>query len=259
MLFCFLSRVSHRPLWILHPVNNCHPGRHRGGHPGKESNWSCHQFTRTEVIGKIRALVQTSRANAHGNLAMPTPTMSGSHLSLCPATQVSGWAAHAESALVSLQTSSYQHRVHTHTHTHSGMSLKMSRDITHLPQQQQHACIQSHRQSNSRAQYRTTQALTVHLFSQWTRQEWSTPQHMSSCWISGRVGKCVSVKEKVSLPAFSSPWPGHVRYEPLVSRSGQGARLSGSDSDWLISGSSNEDTGLGRWWRWLWEGPFSQG
>lgn len=76
-------------------------------------------------------------------------------------------------------------------------------------------------------------------------------QQISSCFISGRVGKGGSVKEKASRPAFNPPWPGHVRYDPIKSSSGEGAGLSGSDSDWLVSGSSKDEGDLV--WRCGWE------
>lgn len=87
------------------------------------------------------------------------------------------------------------------------------------------------------------------------------PQQISSCCISGRVGKGDSLKEKVLRPIFNSPWPGYMRYDPIKSSSGDGAGLSGSDSDWLVSGSSKEEAGLARrWgWEWGWGSGFSQG
>ncbi|MEQ2194431.1 hypothetical protein XENOCAPTIV_029295 [Xenoophorus captivus] len=77
----------------------------------------------------------------------------------------------------------------------------------------------------------------------------------NSCFISGRVGKGGSLKEKASRPAFSSPCPG--RNDPNDPSSGEGAGLSGSDSDWLISGSSSEQADIV--WRCGWEWGFSQG
>lgn len=52
-----------------------------------------------------------------------------------------------------------------------------------------------------------------------------------------------------------------MRYDPIKSSSGEGTGLSGSDSDWLISGSSKEEADLA-WrcgWEWGWGSGFSQG
>ncbi len=76
---------------------------------------------------------------------------------------------------------------------------------------------------------------------------------MSSCCISGRGGNG-SVKLKVSRPVFSSPWPGQVRYEGMMTSSGEGTGLSVSDSDWLASCSSR-----GASTAWWWESSLNQG
>lgn len=84
---------------------------------------------------------------------------------------------------------------------------------------------------------------------------WNIGQQISSCFMSGLVGNWVSLKQKASRPAFSSPCPGHMRYDSIRSSSGDKAGLSGSDSDWLISGSSREEAGL-MWRCWC---EFNQG
>lgn len=84
-------------------------------------------------------------------------------------------------------------------------------------------------------------------------------QISSCCWILGRLGKAGSLKEKARRPVFISPWAGHSRKDPMSSSSGDGAGLSGSDSDWLVSGSSSEDEQEEAGAAWSGGSEFSQG
>lgn len=244
--------------------------RHGVSHPVTKAKWFYHKLKLTEAISSWRASRKRSkssficpsssaletRAKVGGVIWDVYPILRGSRRlsSLSLAIQNCSLDTHAgQCTCVSPQTNgSYQPGSHSHiqarVHTHTFTTTAA-------------ACIQLHRQSYSRAQRRTkpyrlppctgNTVSPCPVIQSWdTRQDKSTAQQISSCWISGRVGNGGSVKEKVSRPAFSSPWPGQVRYEPLVSRSGEGVGLSGSDSDWLISGSSSEDTGLA--WRWGW-------
>lgn len=148
------------------------------------------------------------------------------------------------------------------THTGAGRDIKLT-DVAAVGAARQTAATQTQswfRSKPSTSRLKGFQVLLHGVLIYWVPfQLWNISQQMSSCWISGRVQKGGSLKEKAPRPAFSSPWPGHLRNDPITSSSGDGAGLSGSDSDWLVSGSSKEDGDL--LWRcgWEWGQEFSQG
>ena len=158
----------------------------------------------------------------------------------------------------------------THVHTHTGGGIK----TTHSPARRHHSSRSSQHQAYSihtarpcvRSEKLRVRRLSASVSRSSNPSESplrppSATQQISSCCMSVRVGNGGSLKEKASRPVFSPPWPGHTRYEPIRSRSREGAGLSGSDSDRLVSGSSEEETDLA--WRCGWEAGrgsgFSQG